>query len=95
VVNGSPSTQVVFTITAPAAVSINTASLKSAGVGKLVLSGTNGVAGYSYGVLSTTNLKPPVVWSPLVTNGFDGSGNFRYTNTMPATTNLWFLRIQQ
>ena len=95
VVNGGSSAQVPFTVTVPAKASINTGSLNSAGAGKLVLSGTGGVAGNSYAVVSATNLNPPVVWSPVVTNKFDGSGNFSYTNTVNSGTPGLFLRIQQ
>jgi hypothetical protein len=95
VVNGTPSAQVPFTVTLPTAVSINTASLNSAGAGKVVLSGTGGTPGYSYAVVSTTNLVPPVVWLPVVTNVFDGGGNFNYTNTVSLSTPKLFLRLQQ
>jgi len=95
VVNGSPSAQVPFTVLAPAQVSINPAGLNSAGAGKLVLSGTGGVAGNSYAVESATNLTPPVVWAPVVTNVFGGGGSFSYTNTVSPGTPSLFLRLQQ
>ncbi len=95
VVNVTPSAQVGFTVTTPAAVSINKNAVTSAGAGKLVLSGTGGTAGHSYAVVSTTNLAPPVIWSPVVTNAFDGSGNFSYTNVVSTGTPKLFLRIQQ
>ena len=95
VVNGTRSAQVPFTVTVPTKVSINTANLNSAGAGKLVLSGTGGMAGNSYAVLSATNLNPPVVWAPAVTNKFDVSGNFSYTNTVSPSTPSLFLRIAQ
>lgn len=95
VVNGTRSAQVPFTVTVPTKVSINTANLNSAGAGKLVLSGTGGMAGNSYAVLTATNLNSPVVWAPAVTNKFDVSGNFSYTNTVSPSTPTLFLRIAQ
>ncbi len=95
VVNGTPSAPVGFTVSVPATVSINPAALESAGPGNLVLSGSGGVAGDSYAVMSTANLNPPVVWTPVVTNTFDGSGNFSYTNTVSSGTPKLFLRIAQ
>ena len=95
VVNGTPSAPVGFTVTAPTAVSINTANLKSAGAGNVVLSGTGGTPGHSYAVVNATNLNPPILWSPVVTNVFDGGGNFSYTNTVSLGTSKLFLRLQQ
>ena len=89
-----PRRRFVFTVSVPPAVKIGS-GVGLAGAGKLVLSGTNGTAGYSYAVLSATNLNPPVVWTPMVTNTFDGSGNFAYTNTISTVTNKLFLRIEQ
>jgi len=46
-------------------------------------SGTNGPAGALYYVLSSTNLAlPRAQWTPVVTNFFDGDGNFSVTNTV-------------
>jgi len=95
VVNGTPSSQIGFTVTTPTRVSINPAKLNAAGAGKLVLSGTGGVPGYSYAEVSATNLNPPVVWVPVATNHFDGSGNFSYTNTVNPAAPQLFLRVQQ
>ena len=95
VVNGSPSAQVAFTVTAPAKVTINPANLNSAGAGKLVLSGTGGVVGNSYAVQTATNLNSPIVWTSVVTNTFNGSGNFSYTNTVSIGTPQLFLRLAQ
>jgi hypothetical protein len=46
-------------------------------------------------VVNATNLTPPVVWTPVVTNAFDGSGNFSYTNIVNPVTPQLFLRIAQ
>lgn len=50
--------------------------------GGVVLTGTGGSNGASYLVLTTTNLAAPLTnWSPVVTNQFDGAGNFAATNS--------------
>ncbi len=95
VVSGSPSAQVGFSVNAPSQVNIDKTKLTSAGAGKVVLNGTGGAPGNSYAVSSTTSLNSPVVWLPVVTNTFDGSGNFNYTNTVNKGTPKLFLRIQQ
>ncbi|MEI6076395.1 MAG: immunoglobulin domain-containing protein [Verrucomicrobiota bacterium] len=89
------SVPVGFTVSVPSPVQINQTSIKSAGGAKIVLNGTGGTAGYSYVVASATNLNPPVAWWPVVTNTFDGSGNFTYTNAVDTGTAQLFLRIQQ
>ncbi|MEI7535346.1 MAG: hypothetical protein WCK57_13345, partial [Verrucomicrobiae bacterium] len=93
--SGNYSGSMTFGVTAPLAVTINKNALTSAGAGKLVLSGTGGAPGYSYAVVSTTSLNSPVVWTPIATNAFDGSGNFSYTNTVSSTIPKLFLRIIQ
>ncbi len=48
----------------------------------LVISGTNGTPGLNYAVLTSTNVALPLAsWTALVTNVFDGNGNFSYTNS--------------
>ncbi len=94
VVNGTPSAQVPFTVTVPGVVNINAANLNAAGPWKLVLSGTGGVPGHSYAVMSSTNLSQSV-WTPVATNTFNADGSFGYTNTVNAGTPSLFLRIQQ
>ena len=37
----------------------------------------------------------PVLWMPLVTNMFDGDGNFSYTNMVDSGTPKLFLRLAQ
>jgi len=95
VVNGTPSTQVGFNVTAPSAVTIDKTKLTSAGAGKIVVSGTGMTPNYSYAILSTTSLTPPVIWTPIATDMADGSGNFNYTNLVNVVTNKLFLRIQE
>jgi hypothetical protein len=67
--------------------SINVAS------GKVVLSGTNGTAGLTYSVLSSTNLALPLgSWTPLATDVFGTGGAFNWTNAIdPAKPQLFYL----
>jgi autotransporter-associated beta strand protein len=59
---------------------INSATLSG---NKLVLSGTNGIPGGPYVLLTSTNLATPLnTWVPLTTNTFDFSGRFPYTNSV-------------
>jgi hypothetical protein len=49
--------------------------------GNLIFSGTNGPAGGTYYVLTSTNLALPLAnWTILSTNAFDASGSFSVTN---------------
>jgi autotransporter-associated beta strand protein len=51
--------------------------------GQLILRGTNGTASMSYRVFGSTNLMQPLSnWTPIVTNSFDGSGGFIFTNAV-------------
>jgi hypothetical protein len=60
--------------------------------GKLVISGTNGAARNNYLVLVSTNVAlPRSNWTRLMTNVFDASGNFSFTNAIdPATPQLFY-----
>jgi len=63
----------------------------------LILSGSNGVADWTYYVLATTNLALPLAdWTMVSTNTFDGSGNFNLTNfASPASSqNFYLLKLQ-
>jgi hypothetical protein len=51
-----------------------------------------GQPGGSYVLLGATNLVPPVVWLPVLTNVADGSGNVLFTN-LPAASAQEFYRI--
>ncbi len=69
---------------------ISSASLSGA---NLVISGTNGTPNLNYAILASTNVALPLAsWTALVTNAFDGSGNFSYTNSVAAPKQ--FFRIQ-
>ena len=61
---------------------ISTVSLSG---GNMTLSGTNGTAGGTYYVLTSTDLTIPMSsWTSIATNIFDGAGHFAYTT---GTTN--------
>ena len=65
--------------------------------GNFVLSGTNGSAGGNYYLLSSTNIALPLSsWTPVLTNSFDGSGQFSVTNAMTpgAPQNFYILQLQ-
>jgi parallel beta-helix repeat protein len=72
------------------------ASMSSAGP-NLIVSGSNGVAGWPYLMLTSTNVALPVAgWSANATNTFDPGGNFIFTNTPdPNMPQLFYLlRVQ-
>jgi hypothetical protein len=71
----------------PGIKSINVAS------GKVVLSGTNGTAGLTYSVLSSTNLALPLGgWTPLATDVFGTGGAFNWTNAIdPAKPQSFYI----
>jgi autotransporter-associated beta strand protein len=63
----------------------------------LVISGTNGVPGWPYLVLSSTNLTMPLSgWTINATNAFDSGGNTTFTNPMDpsAPQSFYLLRLQ-
>lgn len=61
---------------------------------KLVLGGTNGVAGNPYYVLTSTNLTLPLAqWTVIATNSFDSFGNFSFTNAVNPTNPAQFFDI--
>ena len=61
----------------------------------MVFSGTNGVPGWPYHVLTTTNLASPLAtWSPVATNVFDAGGNFTFTNAINSTPTQTFYLLQ-
>jgi hypothetical protein len=59
----------------------------------LTLSGTNGIPGGPYVVLTTTNLAQG--WTPLVTNYFTTNGGFTFTAPYSATNQHQFFTIEQ
>ena len=60
--------------------------------GSLVLSGSNGSAGATYRVLTSTDLALPVAqWTAIATNNFDEEGNFSFTNGAAADAQRFYL----
>ncbi|MDB6029246.1 MAG: Autotransporter-associated beta strand repeat protein, partial [Verrucomicrobiales bacterium] len=60
------------------------------------MSGTGGIEGNSYTILSATNVALPILnWTPLVTNVFGPGGTFGFTNSMDpsAPASFYVLRI--
>jgi hypothetical protein len=57
----------------------------------LAISGV-GQPGYTYILIGTTNLVPPIIWVPVMTNAADSSGNisFKY---LPITDTQEFYSI--
>jgi autotransporter-associated beta strand protein len=65
--------------------------------GTLVISGSGGTPGTGYYVLGSTNLAlPRTYWTRLLTNSFDASGNFTFTNPLPsgALQRFYLLQLQ-
>jgi len=61
----------------------------------VVISGTNGSAGANYAVLTATNVALPLSnWVSLVTNQFDSSGNFSFTNPIVPGEPQRYFRIR-
>ena len=61
----------------------------------LVMSGGNGTPSISYYVLTSTHVALPMTnWWRLVTNQFDLSGNFNFTNAINLLTPQLFYRLQ-
>jgi autotransporter-associated beta strand protein len=62
--------------------------------GKFVFSGTNGVAGAQYRILTTTNVALALAgWTPVWTNVFAADGSFSYTNTPGVKPAGFFLLV--
>jgi autotransporter-associated beta strand protein len=68
---------------------IGTVSISGGG---LALAGTGGVANANFYLLGSTNLSTPVTnWTRLLTNQFDNSGNFNFTNPRGTNTQTFYL----
>lgn len=62
-----------------------------------VCNGSNGISGWPYAVLASTNLLlPPANWTAIATNVFDAGGNFNFTCPMNSGTpqNFYLLLLQ-
>jgi autotransporter-associated beta strand protein len=71
---------------------IGTVSISGGG---LALAGTGGVANANFYLLGSTNLSTPVSnWTRLLTNQFDGSGNFNFTTAMNTNSPQSFYLLQ-
>jgi hypothetical protein len=65
------------------------------GNGQFILSGSNGFAGDTYYLLSSTNLAAPAGnWTTVATNTFDGTGSFSLTNTVSPNAPQQFYRLR-
>ena len=61
----------------------------------VVFSGTNGLPGTAYSVITSTNLNLPLAnWLLLATNAFDSRGNFTFTNSPGPNTPRMFYRLR-
>jgi len=62
-----------------------TATISPAGT-NVIISGTGGISGQKYILLTSTNLALPMSqWTPVITNLLDGSGSFACTNAIEAS----------
>jgi fibronectin type 3 domain-containing protein len=64
--------------------------------GGLVFNGSGGVANANYYLLASTNVAAPLAsWTRLLTNQFDNSGNFNFTNPMDTNVleNFYLLQV--
>jgi hypothetical protein len=61
---------------------------------KVTASGSNGLVNAAYNVLASTNLTAPLSsWTISATGRFDSTGNFNFTNTVPAGSQQQFYRL--
>lgn len=64
----------------------------SIGANRMVFIGSNGVPGWPYYILSSTNVGTPLSnWTPLFSNSFDGYGNFSFTNNPGSNSQQFFI----
>jgi rhamnogalacturonan endolyase len=67
----------------------------SISINGIELGGTGGVGSANFYLLGTTNLAAPLTnWTPLLTNQFDNSGNFNFTNAMNTNFPQSFYMLQ-
>jgi hypothetical protein len=63
--------------------------------GQFIFSGSNGFAGGTYYVLSSTNPALPLSrWRLAATNTFDETGSFSVTNAVPTNAHQRFCRLR-
>jgi hypothetical protein len=64
--------------------------------GSLMFSGTNGLAGGSYTIWSSTNVATPLTnWTQVGSSNFDGNGNFSVTNAINNNETQQFYLLRQ
>jgi PKD repeat protein len=64
--------------------------------GQLILSGTNGVPGATYYILTSTSVTNSLAnWTPIWTNVFTASGSYSYTNSSPTNSASFFIESSQ
>ena len=91
-------TNIFVVVEPPAPPSIQTFNLSGA---TLTIAGANGIPSGQYVVMASTNLTLPLAqWTPVITNAFDGSGNFNasfgLTNTLsPNAAQQFFILLQE
>jgi autotransporter-associated beta strand protein len=62
------------------------------GQNSAVFTGTNGIPGGEFIVLTATNVAVPLAsWQPVLTNYFDGNGNFNFTNGLGTNGQQYFI----
>jgi hypothetical protein len=66
----------------------------ASGQGKFIFSGTNGLPGDTFYLLSSTNLASPGSWTLESSNTFDSNGSFSITNSLLAGTQQKYYRLQ-
>ncbi|HEV2455641.1 MAG TPA: hypothetical protein VGY98_15350, partial [Verrucomicrobiae bacterium] len=68
------------------------ASVTPTGAGTFAFSGSNGIPGWGYSVVSTMNPMLPVAqWQLVATNSFDSNGDFSFTNTWGSNPEAFYL----
>jgi hypothetical protein len=61
---------------------------------QIIINGAGGLGSTTYRILTTTNLGLPMAqWTPLVTNQFNASGGFSYTNVIQPNLPAQFFRV--
>jgi fibronectin-binding autotransporter adhesin len=86
---------VILTVTGSASLTRPTITGFSLTGTSLHLTATNGTPGGNYVLLESTNvLLPQHLWTPVLTNSFDGSGNISLTTNVATTNSIEFYSIQ-
>jgi hypothetical protein len=86
--NGIPSSVTVVEILFSPSVSITSTA------DQLIISGSGGLAGQTYQLLTSTNIALPAnEWTPIVTDQFGAGGGFNVTNTIQADVTEQYFRV--